>query len=104
MVCKRESLWRLTLNAKRGNGNLFFTAHRFVGLIGQVFFDNKVVDNKLLALHRIFTHIIFEQSAYLVAFVQRHLLQTDLGADKMLKLIGRNLTQTFETSNLRIRA
>ena len=57
---QERELWRLTLNAKRGNGDLFFAAHRFGGLIGQVFFDNEVVDNKLLTLHRIFTHIIFE--------------------------------------------
>ena len=33
----------------------------------------------------------------MVALVERHLFQTDIGTDEMAELVGRNLSQTFES-------
>jgi hypothetical protein len=52
-----------------------------------VFLYYQVIDDKVLTLHRVFTHIIFQQLLHLIVLVERHLFQTDIRADKACELI-----------------
>ena len=70
--------------------NVFFRA---------VFLNHQIIDNKVLALHSVLTHVVLQQLSYLVGFVQRYLLQTHVGTDKTCEFIGRNLTKTFESGD-----
>ena len=40
------------------------------GVLGQVFFHHKIVDNEVLALHGVLAHVVFEELLHLVGLVQ----------------------------------
>ena len=52
-----------------------------------VFLDNKVVDDEVLTLHRILTHIVFEKLLHLVGLMEGHLFQTDIRTDETRKFL-----------------
>ena len=69
-------------------------------LFNQILLYSQVVDDKVLSLEGIFTHIERQQVVNRVILCESHLIQTHILADKLLELISRNLTQTFESRNL----
>ena len=69
----------------------------------QIFFYNEIVDDEVLTFHCVLSHIICQQLFHLVTLVKRHRLKTHIGSDEILKLIGTNLTQSFESCDFWIR-
>ena len=65
-----------------------------------VLFDNKVVDDEVLAFHCVLAHVVGEQILDLVVLVQLNALQTHVGAYEVAELVGRNLTKSLESCNL----
>ena len=61
---------------------------------------DEVVDDEVLALHRVLSHIEFEEVHHGVVLAQGDALETHLLADEVLELVGRYLTETFESGNL----
>ena len=56
-------------------------------IFGYVFFDDKVVDDEVLALHGVLAHVVFQKFRHLVALAQCHLLQAYVGTDEVLELV-----------------
>lgn len=52
-----------------------------------------------MSFHGILTHVEFQQLFYEVCLAQGHLFQTHILADKMLELVGRDFSQTFESGD-----
>ena len=48
-----------------------------------ILFYHQIFDDEVLALHRVLTHIIFQQLLHLIGFMQRNLLQPHVGTDEM---------------------
>ena len=69
-------------------------------LIDQILLNAEIVDDKALTVGGILTHIELQHIADRIVLGQAHLIQAHLLADKVLKLIRRNLTKTFESCNL----
>ena len=57
-------------------------------LFWQVFLYDKVVDNEVLTLHCVLTHVVFQKLLHLVVFVKGDLLQPHVRTDEMYKLVG----------------
>ena len=109
---------RLTVNSAFFNGyprkhlnSSLFVLHSSLHLIQRlrvflrnILFYHQIFDDEVLALHRVLTHIIFQQLLHLIGFMQRNLLQPHVGTDEMGEFIRRNLSQSFESGDFRVRA
>ena len=58
-----------------------------------VIFYDKIVNNKILALHCVFPYIEFEQGGHMVLLAERNAVEAYVGADKPGEFVGRNLRQ-----------
>ena len=76
----------------------------FKFVVDAVFLDDEVVDNELLTLGGVLTHVVGEQFLDGIFLAQTYLVETDTGTDKTLEFIGRNLSKTFESCDLGILA
>ena len=62
----------------------------------------KVIDNKILTIGCVFSHIKFQHFCYRLIFIQNYRIKAYIFADKIFKFIWRNLAQSLKTGNLRI--
>ena len=69
---------------------------------GLVLLDHQIVNDEVLTLHGILAHVVFQKLLHLVVFVQSDLFESYVRTDEMRKLIGRDLSQTFESCDLRV--
>ena len=69
-------------------------------LIVNILFDAKVIDDKVLTLEGIGTHIELQQIADRIILGKSNFIQTDILANKFLELVGIDLTQTLKAGNL----
>ena len=67
-----------------------------------VFFDLQIVDDEGLAVGSIFTHIERKHVFNRHTFANDDWIEADVLADEVAKLVGRDFTQTFEASDLRL--
>ena len=58
----------------------------------------------MLPLHGILAHVELKQFVDIVIFAQPHFIQSDVVSYETSELVGRNLTQTFESGDLRVLA
>ena len=56
-------------------------------LFRAVFLNDEVVDDEVLALHRVLAHVIFEELLHLIVLMEGHLLQSDVRTNEAGKLI-----------------
>ena len=68
-----------------------------------ILLNHQVIDDEVLTFHRILTHIILQELLHLVGLVQRYLLQSHIRTDEMGKLFWRNLSQSLESGDFRVR-
>lgn len=90
----------------RGAGRRSVPA-RFVvsgSIIRDVFLHHEVVDDEVLSFHGVLAHVELQQFLHGVGLAQGDLFQTHVLADEVLELVGRNLAETLESRNLRVRA
>ena len=80
----------------------FKEKHLLSVFLRQVLLNDEVIDDEVLSLNGVLTHIVAQEIAHLVAFVEMHLFETDFGPYEVAELIGGNLAKTFETGNLRV--
>ena len=71
-------------------------------VFGQVFFDDEVVDDEVLAFGSVLAHIVFEEFLHLVFLSQRDLFEAYVGAYESGELVGRDFSETFEAGDLRV--
>ena len=72
-------------------------------LLRAVFLNDEVVNNEVLTLHGVLTHIILKEFLHLVVLMEGYLLQTDVRTDKASELLGTYLSKTLEAGDLRVR-
>ena len=65
-----------------------------------IFFNHQIVDNELLTLHGVFTHIVFKHLMYGILLAEHHGIQPHVGTNEVFELFGRYLAETFESGNL----
>ena len=58
----------------------------------------------MLSLHGILAHVELKQFVDIVIFAQPYFIKSYIVSDETSELIGRNLTQTFESGNFRVLA
>ena len=58
------------------------------GVLGEVFFHHKIVDNEVLTFHGVLAHVVFEELLHLVGLVQSDLFESHFGTDEVGKLFG----------------
>ena len=81
------------------NSSLFILHSKRI-FLRSIFLDHKVVDDEVLTLHGVFAHVVFEELLHLVVLVESDLFEAHVGTDESRKLLGRNLSKTFESSYL----
>ena len=59
-----------------------------VGVLRQVFLDDKIVYDKVLSLHGVLPHVVFEKLLHLVVLVKRHLFETYVWTDEIHRAIS----------------
>ena len=64
---------------------------------GQVFFHDEVVDDEALSFHGVLSHVVFQQTTDIVAFVERDGLESHVGTDEVFELVGRDFPESFES-------
>ena len=67
-----------------------------------IFLDYQVVDDEVLALHGVLTHVVLQEFLHLVSLVEGYLFQSDVGTNEACKFIRRDFTQTFEAGDFGI--
>ena len=78
----------------------FFILHLKRIFLRSIFLYHEVVDDEVLSLHGVLAHVVFEKLLHLVVLVESDLFEAHVGTDESRKLLGRNLTQTFESCYL----
>ena len=76
--------------------------HRFRIFLWNILLNHQIVDDEVLALHGILSHIVFQKLLHLVVLMQRNLLQTHIRTYEMSKLLWRNLAETLESGDFRV--
>ena len=76
--------------------------HRFRIFLWNILLNHQIVDDEVLALHGILSHIVFQKLLNLVVLMQRNLLQTHIRTYEMSKLLRRNLAETLESGDFRV--
>ena len=71
-------------------------------LVRQIFFNHEVVDDKVLTLHSILAHIVFQEFRHLIGLVECNLLKAHVRTYEMHKLLRTNLSQSLESCYLRV--
>ena len=71
--------------------------------VGSVFLYHQVLDDEILSVHRILSHVVFQHHGHLVALVECYLIQSDVRSDEIGELIGTDFSQSFEACDFRIR-
>lgn len=61
--------------------------HEVFLFLWSVFLDNQVVDDEVLALHGVLSHIVLQEFLHLVCLMERDLFQSDIRTDKASKLL-----------------
>ena len=69
-----------------------------------VIFHNEIVDDKVLALTGILTHVEGEKLVERVFAAQCHTVETDIGTNESAELFRRYFTETFESCNFSVSA
>ena len=72
-------------------------------LLRTVFLNDEVVNDEVLTLHRVLSHIILQEFLHLVVLMEGDLLQTDVRTYKTCELLRADLTKTFKAGDLRVR-
>ena len=97
-VNRLTALFSMVTPRKHLNSSLF-VLHSSLHLIQRlrvflrnILFYHQIFDDEVLALHRILTHIIFQQLLHLIGFMQRNLLQSHVGTDEMGEFISPRLS------------
>ena len=52
-----------------------------------IFLDYQVVDDEVLALHGVLTHVVLQEFLHLVGLMERDLFQADVRTNKACKLL-----------------
>lgn len=72
-------------------------------VLWKVFLDDEVVDDEVLTLHGILSHIVFEELLHLIVLVEGHLFEAHVRSDEVDELVRAYLTKTLEARNLGLR-
>ena len=57
----------------------------WVGILRKILFYDKIVDNEVLTLHSILTHVILQKLLNLIVLVHSNLLKTHIWSDEILQ-------------------
>ena len=71
--------------------------------VGPVFLYHEVVDDEVLAVHGVLAHVVFQQLRHLIALVECHLVQSDVGSDEVDELLGADFSQSLEACDFGVR-